>query len=112
MRSVLKESSLQIKKHRHLLPVSSTNILFLIKDAVVMAGAEAVVDVEATEDDAWLHHNAFWQALYDTGYALHSNALICGDVLHISFSLHVPGNEVDDADAVALAVAAAKRHRY
>ncbi len=77
-----------------------------------MAGAVAVADVEATEDDAWLLHSAFWQALYDTGYALHNNALICGDVLRISFSLHVPCNEVDDADAVALAVAAAKRHRY
>lgn len=77
-----------------------------------MAGAVAVADVEVREDDAWLRHNAFLQALYGTGYVLHSNALICGDVLYISFSLHVPGNEVDDADAVALAVAVAKRHRY
>jgi hypothetical protein len=48
-------------------------------------GVVAVADVEAMEGGAWLPHNAFSHAIYDTGCFLHNNALISGDVLHISF---------------------------
>ncbi|WP_114790375.1 hypothetical protein U0035_13925 [Niabella yanshanensis] len=56
------------------------NIFFVLTGAVVTVGAVAVADVEAMEDDALLHCNAFLQALYDTGCALHNNALTSGDV--------------------------------
>mgnify|MGYP003581357743 CR=1 FL=1 len=75
---------LQKKKHRQWLPVLYKYI-FQITGAVVTVGAVAVADVEAMEDDAWLRYNAFSQALYDTGCFLHNNALISGDVSHISF---------------------------
>ncbi len=48
-------------------------------------GAVAAADVEAMEGDVWLLHDAFLHAIYDTGCFLHNNALISGDVLHISF---------------------------